>query len=34
MPSFTQRDLFLVLGVTLGMVAYRRVVKPLLDQYV
>jgi len=34
MPSFSQRDLYLVLGASVGVVLYYKLVKPMIDQYI
>ena len=31
--SFGERDLYLILGATAGIVIYYKVVKPLIDPY-
>lgn len=33
MPSFSQRDLYLLLGVSIGIVIYYKFGKPLVDPY-
>ena len=34
MPSFGTRDLMLILGLSLGIVIYYKVGKPLIDPYI
>lgn len=33
MPSFSQRDLFLLIGASAGIVAYYKLVKPMIDKH-
>jgi hypothetical protein len=32
--SLSQRDLYLIIGATAGIVLYYKVVKPIVDQYI
>lgn len=34
MPSLTQRDLYLILGASAGVVLYYKLVKPMIDRYI
>lgn len=34
MPAFSQRDLYLIIGASAGVVLYYKLVKPMIDQYI